>query len=557
MSNYRPLSVKLKIPTRVQPEVHPPRGQEGLYTNKMHFLNKHLLCKLGSLECAAPFMEPVDSEALNVPTYYTIISNPMDVGTVIQRVNNRYYRSAVEVVRDLKLVVDNCYTFNRPYSQVYRKGVQLEKLVLKVLKKVPVGEEVPYVKRSRVVAETSPTQLECREKLKRLLDNAEEMKQPERDFFHAKWTEVSRELEENRPRSVEEFDGRVLDVLKECRNQAKSIFQHFDSDPDQPLALDDEGKEIPVVSKNVINIFGSGDWPRRQRNIKWQDTVVSALEHTVRCLKKALDNCARDQQAEKPEQPKVDKSGKSGKREVKKKLLKLGKRKRKEQKQLVKMGHKRRKGNKENKESKEIKGQVDEKRKETLTYKLGRILIGAKICNERGKMLRANLVESSDEEEEDSEAEGEGQRNSVSVEERQALQKQFEKLSPETMYEIMHMVEQSENRSGSNVERKYDVMSFSRSTINLLKKAMDADKRPKTKGFKIPAKRGRKPKLDKQPPKLTLKQRRELELKAKELEREKEKEKEREQQQSDAGKRPFLMGLPSYNPKGPAQYFQQ
>ncbi|KAL7744925.1 hypothetical protein ACLKA6_007199 [Drosophila palustris] len=555
MSNYKPLSVKLKIPTRVQPDVHPPRGQEGLYTNKMHFLNKHLLCKLGSLECAAPFMEPVDSEALNVPTYYTIISNPMDVGTVIQRVNNRYYRSAVDVVRDLKLVVDNCYTFNRPYSQVYRKGVQLEKLVLKVLKKVPVGEEVPYVKKSRVVPETSPTQLECREKLKRLLDNAEEMKQPERDFFHAKWMEVSRELEENRPRSVEEFDGRVVDVLKECRNQAKSIFQHFDSDsdPDQPLALDDEGKEIPVVSKNVINIFGSGDWPRRHRNIKWQDTVVSALEHTVRCLRKALDNCARDQQAEKPEEPKVDKSDK-GKREVKKKLLKLGKRKRKEQKQkqLVKMGHKRRKGNKES------KGQVDEKRKETLTYKLGKILIGAKICNERGKMLRANLVDSSDEEEEEeeSEAEGEdeGQPNSVSVEERQALQKQFEKLSPETMYEIMHMIEQSENRSGSNVERKYDVMSFSRSTINLLKKAMNADKRPKTKGFKIPAKRGRKPKLDKQPPRLTLKQRRELELKAKEMEMEKER---------DAGKRPgedsrpFLMGLPSYNPKGPAQYFQQ
>lgn len=94
------------------------------------------------------------------------------------------------------------------------------------------------------------------------------------------------------------------------------------------------------------------------------------------------------------------------------------------------------------------------------------MLVHAQIINER-LCEQTNMPDSSDDEDMTV------QSNYVNEEERLAIQKQFDQLPPESMFEIMHIIEQAEYRSKSNSNRKYNVMYFRAETINLIKKAID------------------------------------------------------------------------------------
>ncbi|KAH8405282.1 hypothetical protein KR222_001751, partial [Zaprionus bogoriensis] len=70
----------------------------------------------------------------------------MDVGTIIKRVQNRYYHRVDDLISDFRLVISNCFTFNRPGDVVYRNCQKLEKFFHRVLNKMPKGEEKPSTK---------------------------------------------------------------------------------------------------------------------------------------------------------------------------------------------------------------------------------------------------------------------------------------------------------------------------------------------------------------------------------------------------------------------------
>jgi hypothetical protein len=84
------------------------------------------------------FHDPVDCEA--IPIYSTIVKTPMDLGTIRTKLeagrelgwDKIEYTSEEEVLRDMKLVWENCRTFNNPEDPVYR---QCEVIA-------PVGEEL-------------------------------------------------------------------------------------------------------------------------------------------------------------------------------------------------------------------------------------------------------------------------------------------------------------------------------------------------------------------------------------------------------------------------------
>ncbi|KAJ7478861.1 Bromodomain-containing protein, partial [Mycena galericulata] len=56
------------------------------------------------------FLKPVSkSEA---PDYYGVITNPMDLQTMLKKVKQRQYRSKREFKDDLDLIWSNCFTYN-------------------------------------------------------------------------------------------------------------------------------------------------------------------------------------------------------------------------------------------------------------------------------------------------------------------------------------------------------------------------------------------------------------------------------------------------------------
>lgn len=76
---------------------------------------------------AWPFLNPVDPVALNIPLYFQIIKHPMDIGTVRQNFDRKFYRTLQQFVADIRLVWSNCMTFNDASSQVHVMAKELSR----------------------------------------------------------------------------------------------------------------------------------------------------------------------------------------------------------------------------------------------------------------------------------------------------------------------------------------------------------------------------------------------------------------------------------------------
>ncbi|SCV04738.1 LANO_0G12046g1_1 [Lachancea nothofagi CBS 11611] len=73
-----------------------------------------------------PFLEPVDPVALNCPTYFDYVKEPMDLGTVLRKLSNWEYENADQVESEVRLVFKNCYAFNPDGTIVNMMGHRLE-----------------------------------------------------------------------------------------------------------------------------------------------------------------------------------------------------------------------------------------------------------------------------------------------------------------------------------------------------------------------------------------------------------------------------------------------
>lgn len=60
------------------------------------------------------FNAPVDAEGLGIPTYYSVITTPMDFGKVHRMLHEGQFSSWKDFDKNLRLVFSNCYKFNGP-----------------------------------------------------------------------------------------------------------------------------------------------------------------------------------------------------------------------------------------------------------------------------------------------------------------------------------------------------------------------------------------------------------------------------------------------------------
>jgi hypothetical protein len=78
-----------------------------------------LLKKMMSHKHAWVFNEPVDAEKLGLHDYHKVISNPMDLGTIKERIANGYYSSPTSFADDVRLTFANAMTYNPQGHDVY------------------------------------------------------------------------------------------------------------------------------------------------------------------------------------------------------------------------------------------------------------------------------------------------------------------------------------------------------------------------------------------------------------------------------------------------------
>ncbi|XP_070587689.1 bromodomain adjacent to zinc finger domain protein 2B isoform X7 [Erythrolamprus reginae] len=84
-----------------------------------------LLSELETHEDAWPFLLPVNLK--HVPGYRKVIKKPMDFSTIREKLNNGQYPNLEAFAIDVRLVFDNCETFNEDDSDIGRAGHNMRK----------------------------------------------------------------------------------------------------------------------------------------------------------------------------------------------------------------------------------------------------------------------------------------------------------------------------------------------------------------------------------------------------------------------------------------------
>lgn len=93
------------------------------------------------VQAAAPFRLPVDPVALNIPSYPTIISKPMDLRTLEDNLKGGKYPNVEAFVTDFNQIVQNSSLFNGPNHTITGFANQMKASFEKQMEKVP-GPEI-------------------------------------------------------------------------------------------------------------------------------------------------------------------------------------------------------------------------------------------------------------------------------------------------------------------------------------------------------------------------------------------------------------------------------
>ena len=84
---------------------------------------------------AIDFLVPVDYVALNILDYPTIITHPMDLGTVKKNLENGDYKLFQDFMNDINLIWKNCRTYNQPGSEIVKMANHCDKKIKQLIDK--------------------------------------------------------------------------------------------------------------------------------------------------------------------------------------------------------------------------------------------------------------------------------------------------------------------------------------------------------------------------------------------------------------------------------------
>ncbi|KAH3674200.1 hypothetical protein WICMUC_003442 [Wickerhamomyces mucosus] len=100
-----------------------------------HAFMVHLLTELQNNPASWPFAQAVSKE--EVPDYYEVIKEPMDLSIMESKLENDHYSTMEEFVYDAKLVFNNCRSYNNETTTYFKNANKLEKFFNSKIKEVP------------------------------------------------------------------------------------------------------------------------------------------------------------------------------------------------------------------------------------------------------------------------------------------------------------------------------------------------------------------------------------------------------------------------------------
>jgi histone acetyltransferase len=105
--------------------------RHGPHFNEM----RRFLYQIQNHKQAWPFLNPVNRD--EVPDYYNVITSPMDLSTVGERLEHDFYNAPKDLLADLKLIYSNCKQYNDATTVYTKCAVRLEKYMWGLIKEIP------------------------------------------------------------------------------------------------------------------------------------------------------------------------------------------------------------------------------------------------------------------------------------------------------------------------------------------------------------------------------------------------------------------------------------
>lgn len=90
------------------------------------------------------FASPVEPTETFLPDYFDVVKHPMDLGSVVKKMNNREYKTAEEVISDIKLTFSNAVLYNGTEGEsgfVGIEAIKLQEAFDEMLAKMPKDDD--------------------------------------------------------------------------------------------------------------------------------------------------------------------------------------------------------------------------------------------------------------------------------------------------------------------------------------------------------------------------------------------------------------------------------
>lgn len=117
VSSSRKISLKILI-TAVKDEPCEPSEPKHWSAQEIRDIFYQVWEKLYHAPDAPPFQIPVDPVALQIPDYFDVVKEPMDLSTIKEKLNNGDYKDPWEFVDDVWLMFNNAWLYNRKMVKI-------------------------------------------------------------------------------------------------------------------------------------------------------------------------------------------------------------------------------------------------------------------------------------------------------------------------------------------------------------------------------------------------------------------------------------------------------
>ena len=148
---------------------------------------------------ALDFLAPVDYVALGILDYPTIITHPMDLGTVKKNLENGEYKTFQDFMSDINLIWKNCRQYNQPGSEIVKMANHCDKKMRQLIDK-----QFKNYQNKTVNKKSESSNLSFAQKTK-LIENI-------RELSNDVLTQIIKVILKDCPKGIEDIDTEKLQI---------------------------------------------------------------------------------------------------------------------------------------------------------------------------------------------------------------------------------------------------------------------------------------------------------------------------------------------------------